>query len=355
MQGGGAGRGDEGMEEASPIGRVGAAPLPGALQYGGGARGGEGMAEASQHGGGARVGVQVGEGKGRFVDVVYQLGVEGTDETLEVSQEVFWIGRDRGCDYQVRESERTVSKRHCKIVCDGIGVRIENNSRNPVWVNGERVAMTAKLESGDRVKLPGADQASIEFCVAIPLYRLRVRAPSGVEDYRVVFDAKYEIGRRELGECGGRDKYAIDVGIRRTTSDPPYYISRQHCVLQHDAGSESTWVKCLSKVNHVELDRREVTCKDGLQQLHTDATFRIKAEKDFNSPAFYEFTKLALVKPAFEAQVEVMQADEGPWGGYGETLAMDEDEDFGPSSVEHARGEGWGGDGSSEDSHASSG
>eukprot|EP00290_Baffinella_frigidus_P038497 CAMPEP_0180324762 /NCGR_PEP_ID=MMETSP0988-20121125/38031_1 /TAXON_ID=697907 /ORGANISM="non described non described, Strain CCMP2293" /LENGTH=220 /DNA_ID=CAMNT_0022311081 /DNA_START=102 /DNA_END=761 /DNA_ORIENTATION=- len=218
-------------------------------------------------------------------------------------------------------------------------------SRNPLYVNGERVVTTAKLESGDCVKLPGMDEASsIEFRVAIPLYRLRVRSPAGVEDYRVVFDAEYEIGRKTLGESGVRERYAIDVGQQASP------ISRRHCLLQHDAGSGSTWVKCLSKVNYVRLDDgRAVRCND-VQQLN-DAALRIFSL--VGSTDFYEFTKLALGKPEFEAQVEVMQAEQGPGGEYGETQAMDGDEDFGPSSVDDPRGEGSEEDGASADDASS--
>lgn len=77
-----------------------------------------------------------------------------------LAKEVTVIGRKEDCDLRIPLSE--ISRRHCKLVKTGMGLRVEDmGSSNGTLVNGQRVN-EIDLEPGDRLTI-----GSISFVVQI--------------------------------------------------------------------------------------------------------------------------------------------------------------------------------------------
>jgi len=91
------------------------------------------------------------------------------------------IGRHDQCDIQVED--RWLSRRHACIAWTGNGYVIEDlGSTNGTFVNGERVAGSRALKSGDRLRL--GEQVELAFWVSEPAPRPEERARFGAGEPR---------------------------------------------------------------------------------------------------------------------------------------------------------------------------
>jgi pSer/pThr/pTyr-binding forkhead associated (FHA) protein len=78
----------------------------------------------------------------------YALVVGGA--TIPLDQGIVTLGRSSRCDVILESPE--VSRQHARLVVSNIGVAIEDvESRNGVYVNGERVRAARAIEEGDRI------------------------------------------------------------------------------------------------------------------------------------------------------------------------------------------------------------
>jgi pSer/pThr/pTyr-binding forkhead associated (FHA) protein len=95
------------------------------------------------------------------VDSALVMVREGQPPRLFVlAKEVTVIGRKEDCDLRIPLSE--ISRRHCKLVKTGMGLRVEDmGSSNGTLVNGQRVN-EIDLEPGDRLTV-----GSMSFVVQI--------------------------------------------------------------------------------------------------------------------------------------------------------------------------------------------
>ena len=75
--------------------------------------------------------------------------------TLSLEADKFFIfGRESACDWQIKDV--SVSRRHCRIACEGDRFRLEDlGSHNGTFVNDLPVARRL-LEHGDRIRIGNA-------------------------------------------------------------------------------------------------------------------------------------------------------------------------------------------------------
>jgi predicted component of type VI protein secretion system len=80
--------------------------------------------------------------------------VQGKPEGMEIPlrQAEFLIGRERDC--HLRPTSELISKRHCRIKTDGVGVTVEDlGSKNGTFVNGNRIDEAVAVTDGDLIKV----------------------------------------------------------------------------------------------------------------------------------------------------------------------------------------------------------
>src|SRR5688572_25016101 len=76
---------------------------------------------------------------------------DGGRKSFSVTRDVVVVGRREDCDLRIPLGE--VSRKHCRFVKDGDGLRIEDlGSSNGTYVNGERV-QEAAVNAGDTVQV----------------------------------------------------------------------------------------------------------------------------------------------------------------------------------------------------------
>lgn len=83
--------------------------------------------------------------------VLVMLSTDGQRRSFPLNREMTIIGRRDDCDLRIPVSD--VSRKHCRLVKEEGGVRIEDlGSSNGTYRNGERI-QEAMLEAGDHVQV----------------------------------------------------------------------------------------------------------------------------------------------------------------------------------------------------------
>ena len=84
--------------------------------------------------------------------------------TLVVVKDLI-IGRSDRC--QIRLDDKSVSREHCKITVQGIGIAIVHvGSTNKTFLNGSNVPHTSPLQSGDIIKI-GRESLRVDYIQAL--------------------------------------------------------------------------------------------------------------------------------------------------------------------------------------------
>jgi len=85
---------------------------------------------------------------------------DGERRSFSVARDVTVIGRREDCDLRIPLGE--VSRKHCRLIKDGLNLRIEDlGSSNGTFRNGERI-QEASIEPGDSIRI-----GSVGFVVQI--------------------------------------------------------------------------------------------------------------------------------------------------------------------------------------------
>ena len=88
----------------------------------------------------------------------------GVSWTLPVEGDVL-IGRAEHCAVQLED--KRVSREHCKIVLQGVGLSLVHlSTSNKTYLNGNSVNVSAPVQSGDRIRL-GQEELQIEYIQAL--------------------------------------------------------------------------------------------------------------------------------------------------------------------------------------------
>ena len=84
--------------------------------------------------------------------VLVMFRAEGERRSFSVAKDVTVIGRREDCDLRIPVSE--VSRKHCRILKDDEGLRVEDlGSSNGTFHNGQRVSGSIDLQPGDSIQV----------------------------------------------------------------------------------------------------------------------------------------------------------------------------------------------------------
>ena len=101
---------------------------------------------------------------GQLRDRAYMIRLTGSEIGQLIPLEPglkFVIGRSRAC--AIRLDDDGVSRNHCRITLEGLGVSVEDlGSTNGTWINGERV-QTGTMLDGDRVRIGDSAVLKLTF------------------------------------------------------------------------------------------------------------------------------------------------------------------------------------------------
>ncbi len=101
----------------------------------------------------------------------------GAGKSFEIGAAAVTIGRHDQCDIQVQDT--WMSRQHARIVWSGSGYVVEDlGSTNGTFVNGERVAGSRALKSGDILRL--GEEVELVFHVSVPAALHEGPLPAGV-------------------------------------------------------------------------------------------------------------------------------------------------------------------------------
>src|SRR5438445_8755939 len=84
--------------------------------------------------------------------VLVMFRAEGEKRSFSITKDVTVIGRREDCDLRIPVSE--VSRKHCRILKDDEGLRVEDlGSSNGTFHNGQRVSGSIDLQPGDSIQV----------------------------------------------------------------------------------------------------------------------------------------------------------------------------------------------------------
>jgi len=88
----------------------------------------------------------------------------GNQREIEIARTPFTLGRQGDNDLVLLDTR--ISRRHARIIRDNEGYLLEDvGSRHGTFVNGEKVAASCRLKSGDQISLGVSDSYALAFAV----------------------------------------------------------------------------------------------------------------------------------------------------------------------------------------------
>jgi pSer/pThr/pTyr-binding forkhead associated (FHA) protein len=145
---------------------------------------------------------------------LFMFGADGERRRFQLSRDMTVIGRREDCDLRIPLGD--VSRKHCRLVKDDAGVRIEDlGSSNGTYRNGERV-QEATLEPGDNIKVGPVffvvqiDGAPVEEEITQPHVATPTEAAESAAEIEALEEAPLE--EASLEEDAGEPAEAAPAG-----------------------------------------------------------------------------------------------------------------------------------------------